>query len=272
MLQSVPATRPALRRALPLPTTSPATPPAFNLADAVAEAGQQARWQMASTIGYFGASHECPRAVADMCLATIPQLARLDPVGTLSLRAAGLGGDESLWQEILHCAADHGVTVQLDTQSPEGVDATLALAEAGLRLHRAIGVTLPGRWLRSRADADRAVELGLRLRIVKGRRPDPQRPQFDEGVGFLGLISRIAGKTPFVSVGTHDAALARSAATRLKSAGTPCELELLLGLPRQGALLAARDLKLPVRVYVPFGAAWAPYTPGQAARRTPTSW
>lgn len=272
MLQSVPATRPALRRVLPLSAAQPTTPPAFELADAVTEAGQQARWQIASTLGYFGASHECPRVVADMCLATIAQLARLDPVGTLSLRTGSLGGDGSLWQEILHCAAAHGVAVQLDAQSPEGVDATLALAEAGLRLHRAIGVTLPGRWLRSRADADRAVELGLRLRIVKGRRPDPQRPQFDEGIGFLGLISRIAGKACFVSIGTHDASLARSAATRLKSAGTPCELELLHGLPRQGALLAARDLKLPVRVYVPFGAAWTPHTPGQTARRTPTSW
>ncbi|MEY4752476.1 MAG: hypothetical protein RJA44_151 [Pseudomonadota bacterium] len=272
MLQSVQVTRPAPRRVLPLPTSQPATSPAFELADAVAEATQQARLQMASTIGYFGASHECPRAVADMCLATIAQLARLDPTGTLSLRAGSLGGNESLWQEILHCAAAHGVTVQLDAQSPEGVDATLALAEAGLKLHQAIGVTLPGRWLRSRADAERAAALGLRLRIVKGRRPDPQRPQFDEGVGFLGLISRIAGKAAFVSIGTHDAALARSAATRLKNAGTPCELELLLGLPRQGALLVARDLKLPVRVYVPFGEAWTPYTPGHAGRRPPAGW
>jgi proline dehydrogenase len=271
MLQQVKVSLPMHRTPL-LQAASRAYVPGPRLDDALAEARRLARWQIGSTIGYFSTGHETPREVADICLATIEQLARLEPGGTLALRAGALAYDRSLWREILVCAAAHGVPVQLDVQTPESVDSTLALVEAGLIFHRDIGITLPGRWLRSRADADRVADLGLRVRIVKGQSADPKQPQFDECVGFLSLISRIAGRVPFVSVATHDAALARTALTRLRAAGTPCELELMQGLPRQGALLVARDLGVRVRTYVPFGEAWTPYALGNAARNPRVVW
>lgn len=270
MLQTVKS--PPVRRPPLLQAAARAYVPGPRLDDALAEARRLARWQIGSTIGYFCTAHETPREVADACLSSIPELARLEPTGVLSLRATALACDPVLLREVLACAARHQVPVQLDAQSPESVDAILDLAEAGLATHRDIGVTLPGRWLRSRADAQRACELGLRVRIVKGQLPDPRQPQFDEGVGFLALVNRVAGKAAFVSVASHDAVLARTALSRLKAAGTPCELELMQGLPRQGAMLVARDLGVRMRTYVPFGEAWTPYTLSSVARNPRVVW
>jgi proline dehydrogenase len=60
--------------------------------------------------------------------------------------------------------------------------------------------------------------------------------------------------------------LAREALSRLLRSGTDCELELLCGLPRRASLAVARELGVPVRLYIPFGAAWLPYALGQVAR------
>jgi proline dehydrogenase len=69
-------------------------------------------------------------------------------------------------------------------------------------------------------------------------------------------------------VATHDEALVRVALQRLRAAGTPCELELLFGLPAAAAAHAADELSAPVRVYVPYGHATLPYRIPDARRDT----
>jgi proline dehydrogenase len=51
---------------------------------------------------------------------------------------------------------------------------------------------------------------------------------------------------------------------KLQSAGTPCELELLFGLPSRAVLKTAFELAVPVRYYLPYGHAWLPYALRQA--------
>jgi proline dehydrogenase len=77
--------------------------------------------------------------------------------------------------------------------------------------------------------------------------------------GFLEVIDRLAGGAREVAVASHDSWLARDALLRLRAAGTPCELELLNGLPKRTMLALAAELAVPVRVYIPFGIAWRPY-------------
>jgi hypothetical protein len=60
-------------------------------------------------------------------------------------------------------------------------------------------------------------------------------------------------------VASHDPALVAWSAERLEHAGTPCELELLYGLPTRRVLSVAAGSGLGVRVYVPFGTAYLPY-------------
>jgi proline dehydrogenase len=153
-----------------------------------------------------------------------------------------------------------GVRVHLDALAADTADDVLAL---GAALHDAgdLGVTLPGRWARSVADAERAVELGLRVRVVKG--------QFGEAevhprAGFMAVVAALAERgARHVAVATHDPQLLKAALGRLDAAATPHEAELLHGLPMREPLRAVGG---DARVYVPYGAAFLPYALDEVRR------
>jgi proline dehydrogenase len=88
----------------------------------------------------------------------------------------------------------------------------------------------------------------------------------DMRAGFLKVIDAVRGRAGRVAVASHDVPLAREALLRLMDAGTSCELELLHGLPRREAARMARQLDVPIRVYVPQGKAWLPYVLKQAKK------
>jgi proline dehydrogenase len=88
----------------------------------------------------------------------------------------------------------------------------------------------------------------------------------------LTLADRLAGRAGHVIVATHDGDLAREALARLRAAGTPCELELLLGLPPQASIRAAREAGVGVRAYVPYGCARLPYRLSEAGRNPAVLW
>ena len=251
------------------------------LSDGVSACRRLSAIGRATSLGYFNADQEAPRAVADACLAALDAIgaARMAspsaspapgpaPQATyLSIKAPALGFDPGLVGEIVDRARGMGVGIHFDSHGAHQADATFeAIALAVRRTSEgtpsrewAIGCTLPGRWPRSLDDVERTLELGVRVRVVKGQWADPSAPDVDPRQGLLTVIDRLAGRARQVAVATHDAPLAREALARLQRAGTPAELELLLGLPPQGALKIARELAVPVRIYVPFGVSWLPY-------------
>lgn len=112
----------------------------------------------------------------------------------------------------------------------------------------------------------------MRVRVVKGQWADPSSGAIDPRQGFLAVIDRLAGRACQVAVASHDPPLAREALHRLRRAGTPCELELLLGLPMQGALKVAREVGAPVRIYIPFGVSWIPYALAYVQKNPHVAW
>ncbi len=84
----------------------------------------------------------------------------------------------------------------------------------------------------------------------------------------MAVVERLAGRHTAVGVATHDAMLASDALTLLAASGTPCELEVLYGRPMRSVLRVARQLEVPVRVYVPFGHAYLDYA-AEYARKHP---
>ena len=239
------------------------------VSDAVAVCGQLAARGRTATIGYFNAQGESPRAVADASLAALQALdgGPSSRATYLSIKAPALRYDTALVGEIVDRARELRVGVHFDSHAVADADATFdVIAASHGRAQGAVdptrwtlGGTLPGRWRRSLDDAERAIELGLRVRVVKGQWLDPSAPDLDPRVGFMALIDRLAGRAREVAVASHDAPLAREAVRRLQRAGTPVELELLRGLPSRAALKIARELGVAVRVYVPFGVSWVPY-------------
>lgn len=168
--------------------------------------------------------------------------------------------------------SSQGIRIHFDSLGPDSADNMWTAAVDAASAGATISCSLPGRWRRSLADADRAVEAGIILRVVKGQWADPDAPQMDMRIGFMNVVKRLAGRVPQVAIATHDVPLARQAIQSLRAAGTSCELELLFGLPARASLAFAESEGVQVRFYVPYGEAYLPYCLGQIRRQPRLLW
>lgn len=240
--------------------------------DAITLCRSLAQQGISTTICGWNPEHIDAPDNAGRCIAAIEAIARADIDCYLSLKALDVGFSTGLLAGIARAGRERQVMLHFDSMAPDAADGTFAvlhgLAEAGVRL----GCTIPGRWRRSPEDAEVAAALGWRVRVVKGQWPDPEQPGMDMRAGFARVIEAVAGRTESVAVATHDPDLLRWAVERLRREGTACELELLFGLPSRAAFRVAREIAVPIRVYVPYGHAWLPYAFRQAMKRPKIMW
>lgn len=227
---------------------------------------------MASTVGYWNADDDALRFVADAYLNALTVLSHESLKTYLSIKAPALGCQRELLTEVATQARQVKLGLHFDSLEPEVADETFSLIAEAARAGTQVGCTLPGRWQRSLRDVETASEFCARVRVVKGQWADPLQPDLDLRAGFLAVIDRLAGRARCVAVATHDPPLARAALLRLRAAGTACELELLYGLPQKAVLRAVKDLRVPVRVYVPYGEAWLPYRLSQVRKNPRILW
>ncbi|MEK6328294.1 MAG: proline dehydrogenase [Actinomycetota bacterium] len=220
----------------------------------------------AGAVGFWNRGGDEPDHVMHTYLAAVDALSRSGLDAYLSIKAPALGYSPELIAKLLERARSAAVRVHFDSLSPESAERTLALIAGATQDGHQPGITLPARWRRSLGDADAAAELGVGVRVVKGQWPDPDPPEQDQRAGFMAVVEALAGRARWVAVATHDEALARQALGRLRAAGTPCELELLFGLPAAPAARAADELSAPVRVYLPYGNATVPYCLAEARK------
>jgi proline dehydrogenase len=212
-----------------------------------------------STVCFWNADSDSVEDITRACLRLLGVLRELDSHSYLSLKLPAMQFDAEAVAVILKEAAGMPRLIHFDSHAPEDADRMFCLMESALKVHPSLGCTIPGRWRRSLADADRAVSWNLRIRVVKGQWADPECPEMDMREGFLKVVDRLRGRASCVAVASHDIPLARDALSRLLDAGTPCELELLHGLPKRAAVRMAQQMGVPVRFYVPQGKAWLPY-------------
>jgi proline dehydrogenase len=213
---------------------------------------------LASTIGYGPPTGAGPRSVTDAYLAAFERLSSETFDCYVSVKLATIGFDAALLAELEGAAARAGRRLHLDALGPETAEPTWRLLE-GLPGGARLGTTLPGRWRRSADDTARAARLGLAVRVVKGQWADPAAGRDRLAEGCLAVVDRLAGHPQEVAVATHDARLLAEALRRLQRSGTPCGAELFFGLPFRAPALCARRAGVPIRVYVPYGDAGAPY-------------
>jgi len=242
------------------------------LEDAMRVSRRLAGSGFASTICYWNVEGEAPRKVADAYETALAAITKEKFDCYLSIKFPPLKFDESLVSEVVEHARPHDVLVHFDSLEMEATDQTFGAIEEMSRSYARLSCTLPGRWVRSLKDAQRAVDLRLYVRVVKGQWNDPAYTKADLGEGFLEVIDKLAGRARHVAVATHDPVVGRAAIERLRKAGTPCTLELLYGLPVRPALDMARQLRVPVRVYVPYGQGWLPYSLTQARKNPRILW
>jgi proline dehydrogenase len=197
----------------------------------------------AVTICYWDGKPDRPDEVIQRYEEAITAVAHLDSY--LSVKSTALDFSLPLFERV----ANRGLRLHFDAMAQSTVERTFGLIE---QLEGDRGCTLPGRWGRSDKDAERAIELGLAVRVVKGQfKGEDDR---DPRAGVLSVVERLAGRARHVAIASHDHQLAAEALHRLRLAGTPCALEQLYGIP-----LAPP----PARVYVPYGHAFLPYAMAQ---------
>lgn len=228
---------------------------ALSTSERLQERGYQA------TLAYWNREGEAPADVISTYIATIEEVRKTSKQYYLSIKARAFNFDEILYETLLKKARELKVPLHFDSLSHEAADGTFSLITKNTPApFNDIGCTLPGRWKRSLTDAELASSLGVIVRIVKGQWPDPDNPDMDPRKGFLAVVRQLAGKTQGARVATHDPELAEQAITIFQKANTSCELELLYGLPVRNVLLIAKKMNVPVRLYIPYGHAWIPYT------------
>lgn len=213
-----------------------------------------------TVVGYWNANGEDPDAVGRAYGAALDALAGRPGV-QFACKPPAMTLDPGRIEDLAQHGRRAGVSLHFDSVGPEVATPVLDAAVAA-----GAGATLPGRWSRSPADAGRLAQTELPVRVIKGQWPDPEATDLDPREGFLAVVDRLAGRAAPVGVATHDGPLAAEALRRLRNSGTPCELQLLLGLPAEPSLGAARSAGVEVRVYVSYGTPYLPYALRSAAQ------
>jgi proline dehydrogenase len=228
---------------------------------------------VATTVGYWNDTGELSRQVVESYVAAADLVARARLDCYVSLKAPSLGCNERMIAAIAQRCRLHGLGLHYDSLGPDVADRTLGVIARVRPEVSPLGCTLPGRWRRSLGDAEVAIRLGMRVRVVKGEWSAGDPGDAMDGVeGCLAVVERIAGRVPHVAVATHDWKLAQRALHRLRGAAASASVEVLYGTPARRVLAVARAFGVPVRVYVPWGRSRLPYRLGDIPARPHIAW
>jgi proline dehydrogenase len=212
------------------------------------------------TLAYWNRDEEAPSDVMAFYRSVLTETGKQPGANYVSIKAPAIDFDSGLYKSLLSQARELKVPLHFDSLAHEAAEPMFSLiTENSSGLYKDIGCSLPGRWRRSLDDAETVASLGMIGRVVKGQWDDPAYPDTDPRKGFVDVVKRLAGKAEIARVATHDPELAKQSIDILRDAGTNCELELLYGLPVRDVLKAVKDMKVPVRLYIPHGHAWIPY-------------
>lgn len=174
-------------------------------------------------------------------------------------------------EAILKAAKHH--TVRLDM---EGSGATQQIVYEGIELHRQypnLGLVLQAYLYRTGDDIERVIREGISTRLCKGAYSEPEhialQSMDDIRDNFFVQARRLLTEGFQPAIATHDEMLLQEIIKLVKAEHISPEtfyFEMLYGVRRdlQEDLLAQGYR---VRVYVPFGKSWLPYTLRRLAER-----
>ncbi len=219
------------------------------------------------TLGYWDTGDETEKDVVGACSRAIDQLHLSKLPGSVSVKPWAFDCNSEHYVGLLKTARELSVPLHLDSNLISSADGIMRLIQESTPPPRAdTGITLPGRWERSLADAENAVSLGVNVRVVKGQSPAPDGSEVDPEKGFLQVVRRLLVMKALVKVATHNRGLAKESLELLTANDTSCELELLYGLPIRDLPALAQEMKVPVRVYIPYGRGWVRYAISSAIK------
>lgn len=199
---------------------------------------------------------------------------------SVKLTQLGLGMDDALCARLLDGLAVRalavGTTVTIDMEDSPYTDLTLDLYETAQRAHGNLGVAIQAYLKRSPADLQRIAPLGGHIRLCKGAYDEPEtvayrsRPAVNDAYdGLMEALMADEGLLP--ALATHDHERVAAATARAPQRTAPYEFQMLYGIrvSLQQQLVADG---IPLRSYIPYGAAWYPYLTRRMAERPANLW
>jgi proline dehydrogenase len=169
-------------------------------------------------------------------------------------------------RRILEPAGRHGFFVRIDMENSPWTQLTIEIFETLWQQdYRNIGVVLQAALYRTEEDLLRMIELGARVRLVKGAYKEPKAVAYqrktDVDAAFLRLMRALLDSGNYPAIATHDPAMidaTRSYASQRGVGKDRFEFQMLYGIRRdlQGTLAAEG---YGMRLYIPFGREWFPY-------------
>lgn len=203
---------------------------------------------------------------------------------TVSMKLTHLGLDlsEDLAlknsETIIKKAAEYCNFVRLDMEGSAYTQRTIDIFLKLRKKYRNVGIALQSYLLRSRKDARMVVEKGGSIRLVKGAYKEAQGVAFQDkkevDANFEAIMKELLLTGTRPAIATHDERLINEAkrfAAEKKLPKDSFDFEMLLGIKRTlQRELAAEGYK--VRVYIPYGKDWLPYTVRRLRERKENIW
>jgi proline dehydrogenase len=205
-------------------------------------------------------------------------LALLDTIDSENLDAnvsikptmLGLKIDEKMChrhiETIVRKAREHNNFVRIDMEDHTCTDVTLRIYRRVLEDVGHVGVVLQSYLHRTVADIDDLLPLRPNIRLCKGIYREPRSIAWKQyetvRANFIYAMDKLLEGKAYVGIATHDTHLVwagMSSVNRLRLDGNDYEFQMLLGVDpelRQTILSYGHRL----RVYVPFGRDWYPYS------------
>lgn len=242
---------------------------------------------LSATLDYLGESVKRKEDTEEVVKTYRDLLARIHDQqlrASISLKLTHMGLDisEELCQtnlrHILTDAKQFGIPVTIDMENTPYTDVTIRIYRTMRDEYEFdnVGTVIQAYLRRSEKDLQELGAEGAHIRLCKGaylESPEhafPEKPDVD--ANYVRLMRNYLQTPGYVCIATHDENMIQAAESAIKEfQAERYEFQMLFGIrsARQESLAAAG---YPVRIYVPFGAAWYPYFMRRLAERPANVW
>jgi proline dehydrogenase len=171
-----------------------------------------------------------------------------------------------LYSKIAAHAARHRIEMRVEMEDAPTTDGTLAVFERLRKQHANVGIVLQSRLFRTLEDIDRLAPGPLSVRMVKGIYLEPAAIAHTEPEpirkAYVECVEKLARRRAKISLATHDEGLAERCLEVLRKhqyRREEYEFQVLLGV-REELWRRWREAGHCVRIYVPYGPEWKPYS------------
>lgn len=232
----------------------------------------QGFWTTMDVLGENITNLEEARKAKEACLQVYDAIAESGIQSNLSLKLTqmGLKVDKSACienvQEIVERAKKYDNFLRIDMEDSSCTDDTIDICLRMRKIYPKVGTVIQAYLRRSENDVKELARQGVNLRICKGIYDEPESVAFKNREeireNYKRLVNIMMDHKAYVAIATHDKVLidhAYGEIARRKLTPDQYEFQMLLGVGENLRSQIVADGHH-LRVYVPFGEHWYPYS------------